>query len=95
MRQEVSYKADWKMETWQIHTKQSQEKQDKINTEQNMAWAISHATIEVAKAEIMAVRAADNTVNNSRPIYTMPRVGDPALRQPAFDWKVADKYQVL
>ena len=43
--------------------------------------------IKATKATIMAVREADKPVNNARPIHTMPRSGDPVLRQPTFDWK--------
>ena len=41
----------------------------------------------------MVVREADNSFNNTRPIYAIPRSGGPVLSQPMFDWKVADKYQ--
>ena len=50
--------------------------------------------IEAAKAAIMAVREADNPVNNARPLHAMPRSGGPALTTDV-DWKVVDKYQEL
>ena len=53
------------------------------------------AVIKAAKAEIMTVREADNLVINARPIPAMPRSGGLVLREPMFDWKVADKYQEL
>ena len=60
-----------------------------------MAQAIMQAPIKAANSEIMAVREANNLVNNVRPIQTTPKSGDPALRQPTFDWKVANKYQEM
>ena len=52
------------------------------------------AAIEVAKAAIMAVREAENPVNNTRLVYTT-RLRHSALRQPVFDWKATNKHQEL
>ena len=49
-------------------------------------------TIQAAKAAIMMVREAENPINGARPVHTMPRSGNPVLRQPTLDWKAADKY---
>ena len=56
---------------------------------------IKEAVIEATKAAIIVIRVMDNLVNNAKPINAMPRLGNPALRQPIFDWKVANKYQKL
>ena len=50
------------------------------------------ATTEASKAAIIAVREAGNPVNSAKPVHTKPRSDCPALRQPTFDWKAADKY---
>ena len=64
-------------------------------TEQSMSQVIMKAAIKATKAVIMAGREADKQVSNARPIHTMPRSCDLALRQPMFDWKTSDKYQKL
>ena len=51
--------------------------------------------MEAVKADIMAVRETDNTINNSRPVYTTHRSDGLVLEQPTFDRKVEDKYQEL
>ena len=53
------------------------------------------AAIEATKAEIMAIREADNPVNSARPIHTTARLDSLAWRQPTFYWKMRDKYQEL
>ena len=78
-----------------MHTRQSQEKQDKMAAEWSMGQAIMQAAIEAIKGAILAVREADNPVNGVRPIHTIPRLDSLVWRQPTFDWKAADKYQEL
>ena len=63
--------------------------------EQDITQAIMQAVIKVAKSGIMDRREADNLVNNAKPVCTVPRSGNPVLKQPTFDWKVADKCQEL
>ena len=46
---------------------------------------------EAMKVAIMAVRNADNLVNNPRPRHRMPRSSSPVLSQSTFDWKATDK----
>ena len=58
--------------------------------EQSMTQAIMQAAIEATKAAIMAVRGADNLVNNARSIDTMPILHSQALRQPMIEWKGID-----
>ena len=84
-RQEATYKADHKIENRQTHTRQSQEKQDKMEAEQSPAQAIMQAAIEATKAAVMVAREADNIVSSARPIHTMPRSGGPLLRQQTFN----------
>ena len=43
----------------------------------------------------MAVREAENHVDDARTTQSTPRESVPALRQPTFDWKVSDKYHEL
>ena len=64
-------------------------------TEQSMPQTIMQAEIKVTKAPVIALREADNLVNNARQIHTMPRSGSTVLRQQTFDWNVANKYQDL
>ena len=52
------------------------------------------ATFEAAKVPLWQL-GADNLHNNVRPIHTMAKSGDPALRQPMFDWKATDMYHEL
>ena len=63
--------------------------------EQGMIQAIMQAVTETSKADIVAIREAEKTVNNARPVHAAPRSGSPAQKQPTFDWKVQDKYQEL
>ena len=63
--------------------------------EQNMTKAIMQAAMEAAKAAIMVIKEAENSVSTAKPIQMMPKTGDLALKQPIFDWKVPDKYQEL
>ena len=42
---------------------------------EQMTQAIMQAVTEVAKAAIMAVREADNLVNNAKPVHAVPRSG--------------------
>ena len=63
--------------------------------EQSMTQTIIQAAIKDTKAAIMAIKEADNTVNNARPIYTMPRLSGQPLKQATFDCRVAEKYQEL
>ena len=63
--------------------------------EQSMTQTITQAAIKTAKAAIIAIREADIPFNNNRLVHTVPRSGSPALKQPTFDWKVADKSQEL
>ena len=51
--------------------------------------------IKAVKAAIMAIRGVENTVNNARPMHTMPRLIGPVLKQPTFAWKATDKYKEL
>ena len=43
----------------------------------------------------MAVREANTSVIDARPIQTIPKSGCPALCKPRFDCKVGDKYKEL
>ena len=63
--------------------------------EQSMTHAIMQAVIEATKAAIMAIREADNLVNNARPVHTGPRSGSLALKQSTSDCKGPNKYQEL
>ena len=47
-----------------------------------MSQVITQTVVEAAKVVIMAVREADNLVNNSRSVHRAPRSGSPALKQP-------------
>ena len=62
-------------------------------TEQSITQVITQEVIEATKAAIMAVREADNPVDNARPIHTMPRSGMPVLQQPMFDHAVKKQEQ--
>ena len=42
--------------------------------------AVMQAVIKAAKVAIMAIREADNLVNNAWPVHTAPRSGGPALK---------------
>ena len=53
------------------------------------------AVIEATKAAIMTIKEAYNSVNNARLVHRAWRLGNLALKQPMFDWKMADKYQEL
>ena len=64
-------------------------------SEQIITHVAMQAGIEAAKAAIMAVREADNPVNNARPIHRMARSISSVVRQLTFDWKVAEKYEEL
>ena len=64
----------------------------KMSTEQSMMQVIMQPVTEAAKAAITAGRAADNPVNNARPIYTVPRSGSPTQRKLIFDSQAANKY---
>ena len=61
----------------------------------DQGMTVMQAVIKAAKAAMMAVREAENLVNNAIPMHTLPRSGIPALRQTTFYLKVADKYQDL
>ena len=63
--------------------------------EQNMTQEMMQVVNKVAKTVIMAIREVDNPVNNERLVHASPRLGGQVLKQPMFDWKVADKYQEL
>ena len=52
----------------------------KLAAEQSMTQAIMQAVIKVTKVAIMAVREAENLVNNTRPVHTVPRSGSPVLK---------------
>ena len=56
---------------------------------------IMQAAIEAVKATIMAIREVDNLISNARLVRMEPRSGGPALKQPIFDWKAANKYLEL
>ena len=43
----------------------------------------------------MTDKEAENALNAARLVQLMLRTGGPALKQPMFDWKAADKYQEL
>ena len=73
----------------------SRKSKTKVATGQSMAKVNRKTVIKVTKAVIMAVREADSLVNNGRQIPAISTLGSSALRQPMFDWKVADKYQEL
>ena len=66
-----------------------------MTLKQGMTQAILQATIEATKADIMAVRKANNPVNNAKSLHTVPRSWGPILKQQTLEWKVADKYQQL
>ena len=53
--------------------------------EQSMTEAIMQAAIEGAKVAILTDREANNPINNARPIYAAPRLGDPTVKEPIFD----------
>ena len=53
------------------------------------------AVTEVAQVAIMAVREADNLVNNARSVHAASRSGSPALKHCTFSWKAGDKYLEL
>ena len=63
--------------------------------EQIMTHAILQAAIGATKAAIMAITEVDNQMKNTRPVHPMEKSGGPALKQPTFDLKAADKYQEL
>ena len=60
-----------------------------------MTQEIMQAVIETAKAAIMALREADNQVNNARTIHTNSRSEIQALRQSTFCWKVDNEYHEM
>ena len=60
---------------------------------QSLIQAITHMAIEATKATIMAVKVAENQENTAKLVQVMPRLGNLALQQPAFDWKATDKCQ--
>ena len=47
-----------------------------------MIQAIAQATFETIKAAIMAVREADNPVNNASSVHVVPIPGGPAVNNP-------------
>ena len=57
--------------------------------------AIKQADIKADEAALMAVKDARNPVNVARSVEVMPRKGCQALKQPAFEWKAAEKCQEL
>ena len=50
--------------------------------EQSMTQAIIQVAIETIKAALMAVREAENIVNNTKAMHTTPELGGPTLKQP-------------
>ena len=66
-----------------------------MSAEQSMTETIMQSEIKATKAAIMAVTGVDKPVNITRPVHTALRSGSPALKQPKFDWKAAEKYQEL
>ena len=63
--------------------------------QQSMTQAITEAALEAAKVATMVVKEVKNSVNTARSVQVMPRTGKPALIQPTFDWKEAEKHQEL
>ena len=59
---------------------------------QSMIQVITQADMEVV---IMVVKGAENPVNAPRSVHKSPRPDGPALKQPTFSWKAADKYPEL
>ena len=63
--------------------------------EQKVTQEIMPTALEATKAAIMAMGEAENPVKNTRPLHAAPRSGDPALKQPIFDYNATEKYQEL
>ena len=66
-KEEVSNKADQKTETRQTQHKIVLLKTEIMASEQSMTQTITQAGTEVIEATIMAVRVAENLVDNARP----------------------------
>ena len=62
-----------------------------MRAKQNM----TQANTQAAKAAIMAAKEAQNPVNIARTVQVMLRTDGPALQQPTFDAKAADRSQEL
>ena len=55
-----------------------------------MTKGMAEAVIEVATKVIITIREADNLVNNVTPVHAAPISGGSVLKQPIFDWKLAE-----
>ena len=65
-----------------------------MTAEQSMVQALTQAEIESVKATLLCCERV-SPAETRRVVHAAPRSSKPSLKQPTFNWKVADKYNEL